>query len=231
MASVRLEFGPPESEGVTKLYIYEAPSASGPWNQIEVVTEVGTYPDYIGEYTTDEASSTSGWFRIAWEDNKGGISGYSLPIQGGTTTLVWRISSRVLLRDSSLHENVVIQTAEWVISKVMKTEDPYDVGLAPTLDQMEGMTLLTLARSILHSLATESSDESYTAGLVSQKSGSSAAGNRKDLVDYLIAQANELMGLNLTSVMLLADIDPTGLGSESSISYDQSRQAITINFE
>ena len=86
-----------------------------------------------------------------------------------------------------------------------------------------------MARLIMLSITSGSSD-SYTAGLVSQKSQTGGQDKMKFLGD-LIAQAGVYLGIPEALVMQLADIDPVGLGTVSSVNFDQSRLALTINFE
>lgn len=227
MASVILDLVP--QKGYTKLHIYEAPSkAAAPGSQIEVVTIDPDNP--LTRYTTSVATSVSDWFSIQWEDDKGGLSPMSEPVQGGTSSIVSQIVDRVLLRDSTIDELIATQAAEFVIESIMGTTNPYDPALTPTFRQLEGMTLLALAHSKLSSVVSGSS-ASYTAGLVSQKNDSSSGGNLSTLLDYLLKEANKILGLNFTVVMLLEDIDPTGIGSTSSINFDASRLALTINLE
>jgi hypothetical protein len=228
MASVILDFIP--MRGFTELHIYEAATRqAAPGPEIEVVTVDPDNPPT--RYTTDQATSLIAWFSIQWEDAKGGKSPMSDPIQGGTFSIVSKVVNRVLLRDSSLDETIVTETAEWVVTKVMQVADPYAVDVADaTMDQMEAMTLLTLARSHIQSVITlASSGESYTAGLVSQKSSSgSTQQNLRDLIKYLMAEANLLLGWNFSIVMLLEDIDPTGTGNISTIEYDHSRLLLDV---
>lgn len=230
MASVILDFVP--QYGYTKLHIYEAATESeAPGTKIETVTIDPVSP--LTRYTTNLAASATDWFSIQWEDDKGGTTPLSDPVQGGTFTVVNDILSRVLLRDASLDERIVIQVAEWVVMRVMGVDDPYSVSPDNvTLDQLEGMTLLALARAHVHTmLGSVSSSASYTAGLVSQKAESGGSKNTRDLVDWLLEQANDLLGLRFNVVMLMPDIDPTGLGTATSIEWDHSRLLLGVGIE
>lgn len=229
MADVRLDFVPPSDPDIAKLHIYESPAKEGPFLEIEVVTEIGTFPDYISYYTTALAANKNDWFAISWENDSGVVGDPSAPIQGYTGTLVYEVVKRVLLRDSSLSEQVATQAAEYAISAGLRIADPYDPSATASYRQIEGVTLLAMAQAQIASLAGGSSS-GYTAGLVSQKSDSGSSGSR-DTIEWLIKQANKILGLNVSYVMLLESVDVTGLNTSSSISYDQSRQAITINFE
>lgn len=231
MAKVRLDFVPPYEPDAAKLHIYESALKDGPYAEIEVVTAIGAYPNYFSYYTTSSAVLATDWFSIAWESAGGVVGEQSAPIQGGTTTLVHKVAQRVLERDASLSESIVTQEAEEVIKSVFRVADPYNVAVtAPVKNQLSGLVFLTLARAKIYALIAGGSTDSYTAGLVSQKSGTTGGGDIKT-IEWLLAQANKLLGLNLSFVMLLEEIDVTGLNTQTSINYDQSRQAITINFE
>lgn len=230
MASVILDFIP--QPGYTKLHIFEAPTeGAAPGGLIETVVIDPASPPT--RYTTNLAGSSTDWFSIQWEDDKGGLSPLSDPVQGGTFTVVNDLINRVLLRDSSLDEQIVAQTAEWVVSRVLGVNDPYAVDPSTvTIDQMEGMTLLTLARSHIHTMvASASSSASYTAGLVSQKSEAGGSKNTRDLIEWLLGQANDLLGLRFNVVMLMPEIDPTGMGSTTSIEWDHSRLLLGVGIE
>lgn len=228
MATVAIDFTPPDISGMVALRIYEAATKEGVYAQIERITAIGFYPTYITRYTSTMALSSTDWFKIAWEDAGGDISIMSQPVQGGTTTLVSTLVNRVMLRDPNLAEQVVAQVAEAVVSLVMHTPDPYDVTLTATYAQLEGMTLLILARSNMHMIMqSASSSDSYTAGLIAIKNSSStktSAGT--DLIEWLIDQANLLLGLNYSAVMLMTDIS---IGSSvSGWEDDKSRLQVSV---
>src|SRR5262245_46554390 len=124
MASVRLDFTPPMLPDVTELHIEEAPTQDGTFAEIEVVTAVGTYPNYISNYTTTFATDNNYWFRIRWETSQGVSTPYSLALQGGTKTLVQEIVDRTLLRNPTLNEIIVTQEAQAVISESFPGQDP-----------------------------------------------------------------------------------------------------------
>lgn len=222
---VRLDFVPPSQPDLVSLHVEEGPSSTGPFVSVEVVTDIGTYPDYIS-YVTVNATNPNDWFRIFWRNNEGADTPYSNPIQGGTTTLVQQVVDRVMLRAPNSNEIIVTQTAEWAVSYVMGTDNPYDVTLTATYAQLEGMTLLTLAGVSVTTLTTSSQSDSYSAGLVSQKQSTGTSANM-DLIDYLLKQANKLLGISLTYVMLLEEIDPTGIGATSGVEWDESRGIMT----
>jgi hypothetical protein len=229
MASVRLDFTPPTIPDITKLHIEEAPAMEGPFTQIEVTTEVGTYPGYISYYTTQTATSTNDWFRIRWETSAGVMTAYSGALQGGTKTLVQEIVDRVLLRNPSLNENVVTQEAQAVVSQVFPQEDPNTLLASDaTYVQIRGMTNMTLARSLIAtSLASGGTASGFTAGLVSIKSGSTAADPTK-AIDALIKAANDDLGLNYSVVLLMAEVE--GVQQAQLHGIDLSRTIAMVDY-
>ncbi len=208
MAKVFLDFVPLDHPGLTKLHILEGAAAGGPFSEIEMVTPVGTYPDYLTSYTTDLAVNANNWFAIQWEDNKGWVSEISQAVQGGTTTLVGEIVSRMLQRDSGVKENVALQSAQSVVELYFNADpytiDPDDVGY----NVKDGLTLLALARSYIWRVASAGTTSKYTAGLVSQEFGDTQSGFNN--IDQLIAQANSILGLNVSRILLMDDIEIAG---------------------
>lgn len=228
MATIAIDFTPPDISGIVALRIYESATKEGSYAQIERVTDIGEFPTYISRYTTMAASSATDWFKIAWEDAGGAITIESVPVQGGTTTLIATLVNRVMLRDAFLNEAVVAQVAEAVVASVMQTEDPYDTSLTATYDQLEGMTLLILARSNMHMIMTTASEsDSYTAGLISIKSSSNTKSQTStDLIRWLIDEANRLLGLNYSAIMLMDDISIGG--AVSAWENDSSRLLVNV---
>ena len=225
---VTLDFTAPIDPDIETLKVWESNNPDTGFVVIDSTSNVGEYPNYISRFTTLLATNDSDWFAISWVNAAGDESDLSAPIQGRTTTLVGKIVDRVLLRDSSLDERIVVQAAEYVISTVLHTEDPYDIALLTgiTYRQLEGLTLLTMARSMVSEM-TSGSSASYTAGLVSQKEDTGS--RTMDIVRDLIAEGNKALGLGFTYIMLLEDIDPTGLGSISTVGIDQTR--LMLEFE
>jgi len=223
MASVKLDFAPPEDDNIVALRIYEAVSATGPWAQIQRTTAVGTYPDYISEFTTTLANDPSDWFSIAWEDVGGVVSDLSIPVKGGTTTWVGEIVKRVLERDSSQDEKVVVQEAEAAIASTGR--DPYDTVDKSAYQILVGLTYLVLARSIIAtsviSQAASQNVQSATIGLVSFKSDTSTSTANKIASDVsgLLDLANRYLGIATSYVMEL-ELLTTKYGYSS---YDHSR--------
>lgn len=227
MASVSLDFVAPSSQNIVALEIWEGTTPDGLFDLIETVTGVGSYPDYISEYTTDDATSIDHWFRIRWVDNKGALTGFSQPVQGNVTNLVKILVDRIQLRAPGVSEAVAVQVAEFVISAVMHTENPYDTTLAPTIRQLEGMTLLGVARSLIHEFAISAgTSSSWVAGLVSMKADSSVAVNEK-LIDYLLDQAGLALGLG-RSVIAQMVVPPIAGGMSEIVVADISRLLIEV---
>ena len=218
MPSVHLDFIPPDEPDLVSLHIEEAPTAGGAWVAIEEVTAIGEYGNYITEYTTDDATGLTQWFRIRWEDSKGAFTPYSQAVQGGTESLVSEIVDRVMLRDPNIKEGVALQEAEAAIHKFYKA-DPYSIDLASVnAEILSGLTLMTMARCYIFSSLSESESEDYTAGIISQKSSS----DKKVNLDWLIAQANGFLGTNYSVVMVMEEIEIAG-GYAGEVTMDQTR--------
>lgn len=224
--SVPLDFIPPGEPNIVALRIYEGVTKDGPFIQIERTTNVGVAPNYITRYTTNLATAIADWFTIQWEDSGGALSPMSQAIQGGTTTLVHRIIDRVLVRDSSLNERIVSQEAEGVIQTYYgDTVDPYNPTLKPNYRILSGLTLLTLARSKLQSIAASGNVSGWTAGLVSMKSGT-AASSLKD-IQALIAEAGTMLGMRYSMVAQMA-VPEIVRGLSQVVTADISRLLIEV---
>jgi len=225
MASVRLDFVAPEISNLAKLIIYESDSPTGTFSPIEVVTSIGTYPNYISFYTTENASGLQKWFAILWEDDKGAQTELSSPVQGGTSLLIGQLINRVLLRDPKLNEKMVSQECETVLERYFKS-DPYSIALTANYTELRGLTNLALAKCYIADLGSASTASQFTAGLVSIKFDESRLVNRKDLIQELIKESNKDLG-TIVSVILQMDrieIIPTAESSE----IDQSRLLVEI---
>jgi hypothetical protein len=221
MPSAPLSFTPPLDEGIVALRIHEAPTADGPFVQIERTLQVGTYPDYISHYTTDQAVSATDWFAIQWEDYKGALSSLSVPVKGGTETLVHEITERVLLRDGTVNENVAAQEAEAVIESYFQA-DPYSVDPSTvSYTILSGLVMLTLARSYLMGLYASGSGKKFTAGLISLDTTATAKRSLDDIQKYINA-ANTMLGRTYSAVLLLKEIE-TGGGLKQLVDVDTSR--------
>ena len=230
--SVYLRFTPPDRQSLTKLLIYEAASADGPWGTpIEVVTEIGSYPDYISEYTTNDAVSRINWFAIQWEDAGGARTELSNPIQGGSSTFVGEIVSLVGERDHSLDEQVVRQEAEVAIEDYFGI-DPYTVNAVNVNYRTKvGLAKLVQARSMLNNLilaASVGSSSGWTAGLVSMKSGTSEGSKASEaLIRWLLSEAAGALRLNFSRIARMATPVIAG-GMSEIVTADISRLMIEV---
>lgn len=227
MPSVFLDFTPPDRDDLEKLHIFEATSVNGPWALIETVDEIGSYPDYISNYTTELATNSINWFSIQWEDDKGAKTDQSNAIQGGTETLVGDIVSRVHVRDASLDEQVVLQETEAILERYFNT-NPYTVPA----DSIGYATKNSLAK-IIHAksmfttvLVSTGSANSWTAGLVSMKSSTDTKSNL-DIIKYLMQEAARELGLGISIVAQMARLEIAG-GFSEIVSADISRLLIEV---
>jgi hypothetical protein len=225
--SVRLRFVAPPVEDLTTLQVYEGPTALGPFTLIDSVSPIGTFPDYIDFYTTENAFSDTDWFAINWLDSLGADTGMSRAFQGGTTTLVARVTERVLQRDPTLDDAIVVQEAEAVICQWMGTSDPYDTSLTATYRQLNGLTYLVMVRAMvtraLKQAIAGGNVQSATIGLVTMRSGTTsgvqAAQLNQKAIDMMIDLA--MSELDVSRSMILQMADPEFQGSLTS--YDHSR--------
>jgi hypothetical protein len=210
MASVHLNFLQPQIPDLVKLTIFEAPAADGLFSPIEEITNIGVYPDYISEYTTDDATSATDWFAIQWTDSKGATTDMSAPRQGGVDVLPAIIVERVLLRDPTIKEGIALQEAEAVIQWYYKGADPYAIDPADvTYTILSGLTLLTMARCYVSAMASASQADSWTAGLVSMKSDTSTGSAQRNWQD-LLSLANTLLGISMSVVAQMKAIEIAG---------------------
>lgn len=203
MASVPLKFNPPADEGLVALIIEEGAAALGPFIVIETVTDVGSYPDYIAEHTTDDATSVVNWFRVRWRDESGAFTPYTNPMQGGTESLVAKIKDRVKQRDPSLVDAIVYQEVEAIVSDYFGVLDPYDPTLTASYKVLNGLTYLALARNYIYQSVMSGDVEEAKLGLVSFKSSS---GSRTVDIAALIALANDNLGLRTSIVLQMEDV-------------------------
>jgi hypothetical protein len=229
MASVFLNFTPPDREDLAKLHIYEADAQDGPWNLIETVegAPLGTYPEYISFYTTENASSNVSWFAIQWEDEKGAKTDISNAIQGGTETLVGEIVDRVLTRDNTLDEQVVLQEAEAIIERYFG-KDPYTVDPDSVGYYIKNaLAKIVQAKSMFSKFATSSSGgtSGWTAGLVSMKSGNSQSSI--DTIQYLLEEGARELGLKVGIVAQMVGLEIAG-GFTQIVTADISRLMIEV---
>lgn len=205
--SRHFDFTPPDIEDLASLNIYESPVATGPWTLIEQVTAVGTYPDYISEYTTQLATLPDGWYAIEWMDSKGATTGLSNAIIFGTETLVGRVLARVMERDATLDRRVVNQEAEAAIQYYFGSQtDPYDPTLTVDYVQLNGLVYLTMFRVKVVELALESGESTNVSiGLVSMRAATQTA-KSASYMQGLLDLANSALGLETSLVLQIEDI-------------------------
>lgn len=229
--SVYLDFIAPNSiPNLTKLHIYEATVKDGPFTEIEAVTPVGAMGNYITSYTTDKAASASNWFAIAWEDSKGALTDLSGGMQGGASTLVYTVTQRVLLRDPSLSEEIVVQEAEAAISDYYGVTDPYSIDPATVPPNvMSGLTYYTMARCYVSSVVTSTATTGgkWVAGLVSLDTSSSSKTSAWDNIENLLKLANRELGKSYSMIFLLKEIEVAG-GYKQVVAADISRSIIEV---
>ena len=216
MAAVYLRFAPPDRDDIVKLHILESATATSTLNEIEVVTDIGSAPNYINEYTTILAVNAADWFAIQWEDDKGALTEISDRIQGGTRTVVLDVIDRVLERSPGLAESIARHeaeaTVEWYfhVDPYTVTEDELEDGRKYTI--LQGLTHLVLARSMIVQLvqSAQLNVDSVTLGLVTMRSGSSSSSSSSTITDKqiqdLIDLANKELGINTSVVLQLEEI-------------------------
>lgn len=227
MAKLNLDFLPPTDPDIVKLHIYESPTQTGSFSEIEFATAVGTYPNYISRYTVQNAASVTDWFSIAWEDANGVVSPLSEPIQGGTTTLVQILIDRLMLRDASLNENIIAQEAESAISEYFNVDDPLTIDpttVSPRI--LSGLTFMALARAYIARMVTASQANKWAAGIVSMDT-STGTKTSWDNIDRLIEMANRELGRNYSTILFLKEISVAN-GMLTLKSVDVSRSIIEI---
>lgn len=222
---VYLDFVPPNDlPDLTKLHIYESADKEGPFVEIEVVTPVGSVGDYITSYTTVLADDENDWFSIRWENSKGAFTPYSDAVQGGSRSIVADVVSRVMLRDPSLSEEIVFQEAEAIIEDIYGTTYPDPTTIKKS--RLNGIAILAMARAQLASYAASMSNsgQSWTAGLVSMKTGSGTTLNN---VRDLLNEASRMLGMNVSVVAQMVVPEIAGGLSEIKMA-DISRLLIDV---
>lgn len=228
MASVRIDFEQPTDEGLVALRIFEAPAANGPFTQIQRVTAIGAYPEYISYFTTALAVNPNAWFTIQWEDAGGALSLMSNPFQGGTTSLIGDLVERVRQRDPSIREVIARQEIEALLEAYFN-KNPYTVTLDGNPRKyriLNGVTLMALARSYISTFSTGGEYEKWTAGLVSVQNGKNASISFKD-VARLFQEGIGLMGYNSAIVARMVGLPIAG-GVSERISEDTTRLLLSV---
>jgi hypothetical protein len=225
MASVYLRFVAPDVDDLIRMNIYEGTDPAGSFHLIETVTNIGTYPDYIDNYTTDVADSNTDYFAIEFIDNKEASTGLSAPVKGDLNLAVAEIQQRVLERDASINDRIALQETESALAYSFPGYDPYDPNLVLTYVEKRGVTNLTLAMCYLTEMARIIGG-SWVAGIVSLKVSDQAIKARADSIQRLIAQANKDLGLNFSMIAYLEDLEIAG-GAQSAV-VDQTRLLIEL---
>jgi hypothetical protein len=223
----RLDFTPPMEPDMAKLHILEAVASDGPFNEIDEVTAIGVYPDYISYYTTNNATAVDRWFAIQWETAAGVLGDISAAVQGGTITYVAEVVNRVMLRMPDADENIITQEASAVVEEILHV-DPFDPVTANVkYKTWNGMALLTMARVQLSTYAAQSStSNSFTAGLVSMKSDSSNKLDLKGIRD-LMEEAGRLLGFSTARIVQMVVPEIAG-GLSQIVMADISRLQIDV---
>lgn len=211
--SVALEFIPPDEPDLLALHVYESPTSTGTFVEIDSTQTIGAYPNWITRYTTALATSIYDWFAIAWENTANVTGDLSAPLQGGSTTLVSEVVNRVLLRDPSLNHIIVGQEAETAISEYFNVADPYTIDLVTvTPREMSGLTYFTMARSYISRIVTTavSGSNKWTSGLVSMDAGTGATKAAWDDIDRLLKAAGIELNRNYSVILLAEEIGVAG---------------------
>jgi hypothetical protein len=223
MASVFLDFIPPQEPDIATLRIYEGSSKDGPFITIEEVEDIGTYPNYITQYTTTLAINEDDWFVISWINTEGAELEASQPMQGGVTTLGAIIKNRIQSRDSSIPERVAFEEAKTVIEEYFGTIDVDPDSVSQRV--LSGLTFLAMARSYIGLSQAAGSVTKFTAGLVSMQGGDSSAS--KVNFDWLFKEASKLLGISGSRVAQIVALPIAG-GMSRVVRDDISRLLVEI---
>ncbi len=86
MASVIIDLIPPnDMRDLIEVDVLESSlGQAGPYIVIDTITEIGVYPEYVDQVTTENATSDTNWFMVHWKDVNNVVSQESTPVQGGT---------------------------------------------------------------------------------------------------------------------------------------------------
>lgn len=227
MASVALKFIAPDDPDITKLIIYESDTFDGLFSPIETITDIGEFPNYIREYTTNLAANDVDWFSIQWEDSKGARSDISIAVQGKTDTLVGEIVESMKLLDPNIGQNAAAMiaraTAEKYFGKSTTAIDPETISSA----QRYGLALFSLASYHMVAATLRSgSAQKWVAGLVSMDSGSSSSQSSVD-PKALFSEAARWLGIGGARVAQMEEVVIAG-GFSSIVSADISRLLVEV---
>lgn len=208
MAQVPLNFTPPIEPNIVALRIHESPVKDGPFVEVQRTELVGVYPDYITRFTAT-VNDASDWFAIQWEDADGNTGDLSVPVKGGTTTIIQELVDRMMLRSPGLDERIAAQEAEAAAQSFYgPTVDIYEIDVATVpYDILSGLTFLALARTKLFTHIVGEEGEDYTAGLISQKNTTKLDSRG---ISSMLALAARLLNLNYTVIMQMAETEVAG---------------------
>jgi len=227
MASVALKFLAPDDPDITRLYIYESDTLDGLFSPIEVVDDIGDFPNYIREYTTNLANDENNWFSIQWEDTKGAKSDPSIAVQGRTDTLIGEIVQSMQLLDPNIGDNAAAMiaraTAEKYFGRSVVAIDPETVSSS----KLYGLALFSLAS--YHMVATSlrsGTAQKWVAGLVSMDSGSSSSQASVD-PKALFNEAARWLGVGGARVAQMEAVVIAG-GFSSIVAADISRLLVEV---
>ncbi len=229
MPSIILDFVPPEFPGFSELQVWESATKLGAPGTLAqtFVIDPAAYPTRI---TVTTAASLTNWFSIRWRTAAGATTDYSDPIQGGTATLIGILVNRVLLRQPTSNENVVLQTTEAVVEEFFGV-DPYTIDPATVnFRTLEGLTLYIMARDLIWEIASSyasSSGSGWAAGLVSMKASSQEqVETSRANIEWLLKEAQKLLGLGYSRIAQLK-IEIAG-GMSQIVTADISRLLIEV---
>jgi hypothetical protein len=147
----------------------------------------------------------------------------SAPIKGDTTTLVGELVKRVMLRDASLDENLVLQEAEATVSWIYRVDDPYSIDINTVsplwLNELANLSLV----SVMYLNLTQSSYyQSYTAGLISETSAVNTQNATKS-IENMEKRALRRLGIG-GSILAAIDMRPAVISITGvKTAFDSSR--------
>lgn len=231
MATLILDFVPPEIAAYNELQVWESSTKEGaPGTLIESFAVTAPYPTRI---TVTEAVGPTNWFSIRWAGPDSLFTEFSDPIQGGTSTLVGILINRVMLRQPNVNENIVKQITEAVLAEYFGTQEIYDIDPDTVgYNTLEGLTLFIMAQSLvseISSTTTASTGDGWTAGLVSMKNTTDTATKTStnwDNIERLLKLAEKWLGVNYSRISQM-EIEIAG-GMSQIVTADISRLLIEV---
>lgn len=208
MATVALYFQPFVGDDAISLRIEESVDQSV-WTEIEVVTEVGTYPDWISSAVTDAASSIERWFRIRWEMDTGQFTAYSPPIWGADIPPRWTVPAayRVWTRlDTSALNEVQIQSLiDRAYFRLLEECGPYDLA-NPEFAERAQLAIHLLVDRLL--LVSDPEAQKVLSGYLEEQKGSYRYRRSDRAIDLLLSASDEIPS-EITSLVCPFSLEPT----------------------